>query len=234
MAASTALPHVRNILTSLRDTTRKRRQLVLLGQCAASPLDRDFVFAGDGMSRSKQRGRSAPAIVTFILSSVLLAPLALVSIAPAPAQAAHETVAFPGDYPAGVIVISQHQRRLYLTEGNGRAIRYPVAIGKAGKAWLGETHVEGKYIHPAWSPPAVVLRDHPNLPALIPGGSPHNPMGAAAITLQKYQVAIHGTNAHMRGSVGTAASYGCIRMYNEDVLDLYNRVEVGTPVIAVP
>ncbi len=147
---------------------------------------------------------------------------------------AREVVSFPSEYPAGTIVISQHERKLYFIEGNGRAIRYPIAVGMAGKAWLGESAVEGKYIAPAWSPPAIVSHDHPGLPRLIPGGSPHNPMGAAAITLTRYQVAIHGTTKSMRRSVGTAASYGCIRMYNEDVVDLYQRVSVGTPVIAVP
>ena len=77
-------------------------------------------------------------------------------------------------------------------------------------------------------------RDHPNLSRVIPGGSPRNPMGAAAITLNLSEVAIHGTSPSMRRSVGTAASYGCIRMYNEDVVDLYHRVEVGTPVVAIP
>ena len=88
----------------------------------------------------------------------------------------------------------------------------------------------GKYIRPDWSPPADVAADHPRLPSLIPGGSPRNPMGARAITLGVGNVAIHGTTAKMRGSIGTAASYGCIRMRNEDVIDLYNRVDVGTPV----
>lgn len=173
--------------------------------------------------------RRAAAILTLLLSSS-----ALLGTAATPAQAAHELVSFPSNYPAGVMVISVHQRRLYLTEGNGMAIRYPVAVGKMGKAWFGETRVEGKYLHPAWSPPASVLRDHPNLPAVIRGGAPSNPMGVAAIALERDEIAIHGTNAHMRGSIGTAASYGCIRMYNEDVLDLYSRVEVGTPVVAIP
>ncbi len=183
------------------------------------------------MSKRKQRSGHAPAVLTFISSIVAVGFLAGAIV---PAQAAHEMVAFAGNYPAGVIIISQHQRKLYFTEGDGRAIRYPVAVGMPGKSWLGETFVEGKFMHPDWSPPPVVHRDHPELPALIPGSSPYNPMGAAAITLQKEEVAIHGTNAHMRHSVGTAASYGCIRMYNEDVLDLYQRVSVGTPVLAVP
>ena len=111
---------------------------------------------------------------------------------------------------------------------------YPIAIGRAGKAWQGATFVEGKFVSPAWSAPWVVRRYHPALSRVIPGGSPRNPMGAAAITLDLSEVAIHGTSASMRVSVGTAASYGCIRMYNEDVVDLYHRVEVGTPVVAIP
>jgi lipoprotein-anchoring transpeptidase ErfK/SrfK len=152
---------------------------------------------------------------------------------PAGAQA-REFVAFPQAYPAGTIIIKQSERRLYFTTGPGTAVRYPIAIGRAGKAWQGETFVQGKYVAPAWSAPWVVLRDHPNLSRVIPGGSPRNPMGAAAITLNLSEVAIHGTSASMRRSVGTAASYGCIRMYNEDVVDLYHRVEVGTPVVAIP
>jgi len=157
----------------------------------------------------------------------------LASLMPAAVEA-RESVAFPAAYPAGMIVIKQHERKLYLTEGNGLAIRYPIAIGMAGRAWSGETSVEGKYIAPDWKAPAVVRAAHPNLNSVIPGGSPHNPMGAAAITLGLPEVAIHGTTASMRRSVGTAASFGCIRMYNEDVLDLYQRVSVGTPVVSIP
>ena len=150
------------------------------------------------------------------------------------AAQARETVAFPASYPAGMIIIKQSERKLYLTAGNGTAIRYPVAIGKSGKAWRGETYVSGKFVAPAWQAPEVVLHDHPNLSHVIPGGAPNNPMGAAALTLSLSEVAIHGTTRSMRKSVGTAASYGCIRMYNEDVVDLYQRVQVGTPVISVP
>lgn len=150
-----------------------------------------------------------------------------------PAFAARELVSSPFPYPAGTIVISKHQRRLYLQLGDGEALRYPVAVGMPGKAWLGWTSVVGKYVEPAWSPPADVKRDHPGLPNVIPGGSPHNPMGLRAMTLARPEIAIHGTTLAMRKSVGTAASYGCIRMYNEDIVDLFNRVVVGTPVVAV-
>jgi lipoprotein-anchoring transpeptidase ErfK/SrfK len=147
---------------------------------------------------------------------------------------ARETVAFPQAYRPGMIVIKQSERRLYLVTGPGAAIRYPVAIGRAGRAWRGETYIQGKYVRPSWAAPSVVRADHPQLRGVIPGGSARNPMGAAALMLGLDEVAIHGTSEAMRGSVGSAASYGCIRMYNEDVVDLYGRVQVGTPVVAIP
>ena len=144
---------------------------------------------------------------------------------------AREIVPFQNGVEPGSIVISVSQRKLYLVNGDGTAIRYPVAVGRPGKQWFGTKPIDGKYVAPAWSPPPEVKRDNPRLPNLIAGGSPHNPMGARAITLDRNQVAIHGTTAAMRPSVGTAASYGCIRMYNEDVIDLYDRVQVGATVL---
>lgn len=132
--------------------------------------------------------------------------------------------------PAQKIVINARKRQLLLVYGNGRVKKYPVAVPKAGKEWSGTSYIESMYEHPHWVPPADVAADHPELPRFIPGGSSRNPMGARAITLGTDQVAIHGTTRKMRRSIGTAASYGCIRMRNEDVIDLYNRVGVGTPV----
>ncbi len=100
--------------------------------------------------------------------------------------------------------------------------------------WRGPARVAAKYVEPAWSPPDSVRRDHPDLPEVIPGGSPINPMGARALALDRSEIAIHGTTRAMRASIGTAASYGCIRMLNEDVIDLYDRVSVGAPVIMTP
>ncbi|BDV34420.1 L,D-transpeptidase [Methylocystis iwaonis] len=150
------------------------------------------------------------------------------------AASARDTVAFAPGVEPGTIVISASQRRLFYVVSPGVAIRYPVAVPKRGKEWAGYAAVDGKYYEPDWSPPAVVRADHPELPNLIPGGSPRNPMGVAALTLDRGEVAIHGTTAKMRASVGTAASYGCIRMLNEDVVDLYSRVSVGSPVIMQP
>ena len=161
----------------------------------------------------------------------LLAIAALALLAP-PAFAG-SLVAFPTPYPAGAIVISQKARTLYLVVNPQAAIAYRVAVAKRGKEWSGFARIDGKYVEPAWSPPASVKRDHPELPNVIPGGSPRNPMGARALTLDRDEIAIHGTTDKMRASVGAAASYGCIRMYNEDVIDLYDRVDIGAPVIMI-
>jgi lipoprotein-anchoring transpeptidase ErfK/SrfK len=148
-------------------------------------------------------------------------------LAPAPALA-REVVHFAG-YSPGTVVVKTTERRLYYVVGDGTAIRYPVGVGKAGKQWSGPSSIDGKYIRPAWSPPPDVRRDKPSLPDVIPGGSPHNPMGVAAMTLSGGQYAIHGTN--VPSSIGGYVSYGCIRMFNADVLDLYGRVSVGTTVV---
>jgi lipoprotein-anchoring transpeptidase ErfK/SrfK len=150
------------------------------------------------------------------------------------AASARDTVAFSANVEPGTIVISASQRKLFYVVSPGVAIRYPVAVPKRGKEWSGYASVDGKYYHPDWVPPAVVKHDHPELPNFIPGGSPRNPMGIAALTLDRGEVAIHGTTSKMRASVGTAASYGCIRMLNEDVADLYSRVSVGSPVLMQP
>ena len=114
---------------------------------------------------------------------------------------------------------------------SGRAIRYPIAVPRNGQEWSGYARINGKFTNPDWSPPAVVKRANPNLPDIIPGGAPNNPMGVAALTLDRDEIAIHGTTRKMRASIGSAASFGCIRMYNEDVADLFSRVSVGTPVV---
>ena len=145
------------------------------------------------------------------------------------AGAAPDIVGFHGDYSPGTIVVKTNERRLYLVVEQGRAVRYPVGVGRSGKQWAGTTRIEGKFLNPAWSPPSEVKRDKPSMPDVIPGGSPRNPMGVAAMTLSGGEYAIHGTN--MPGSVGGFVSYGCIRMLNADISDLFGRVSVGTPVV---
>lgn len=136
--------------------------------------------------------------------------------------------------PPGAVVIRTRERKLYLVLGDGQAIRYPIAVARPDKQWHGTVHIDGKYVEPAWMPPPDVKRDNPRLPDYIAGGAPDNPMGARALTLSGDLYAIHGTTRRMRRSIGTYASYGCIRMFNEDIIDLYQRVRVGTPVIVIP
>jgi lipoprotein-anchoring transpeptidase ErfK/SrfK len=156
------------------------------------------------------------------------AAVCLVAAAPQAALANPNMVAFAG-YTPGTIVVKTNERRLYLVVDGQRALSYPVGVGKAGKQWQGTSHIDGKYVKPAWSPPAEVRRDKPSLPDVIPGGTPRNPMGVAAMTLAGTEYAIHGTN--MPGSIGGFVSYGCIRMYNQDITDLFDRVNVGTTVV---
>ena len=145
---------------------------------------------------------------------------------------AREVVAFRDtNISAGTIVVRTGERRLYYVIGDGRAVRYPVGVGMASKQWTGTTRIDGKYLRPAWSPPRDVKRDKPSLPDVIAGGSPRNPMGEAALTLAGGEYAIHGTNVPR--SIGGFVSYGCIRMFNQDVVDLYGRVSVGTTVMVV-
>jgi len=162
--------------------------------------------------------------------TMALAATLAIGIPGTAASAAPSLVASPNGYAPGTIVVKTHERKLYLILGEGHALRYPVGVGKAGKQWTGTAHIEGKYREPAWAPPADVKRDNPKIPDVIAGGSPSNPMGVAAMTLSGGgQYAIHGTNRP--GSVGGFVSYGCIRMYNADITDLYQRVSVGTPVV---
>lgn len=140
---------------------------------------------------------------------------------------AGEAVEFSGQGASGTIVVRTDERRLYFVTGKGRAIRYPVGVGRADKQWFGTTSVASKHIRPAWSPPAEIRRGRPNY--VIESGSPRNPMGAAALVLAHNELAIHGTNNP--GSVGGFVSWGCIRMHNKDITDLYERVGVGTRVV---
>ncbi|UZF91022.1 L,D-transpeptidase [Bosea sp. NBC_00550] len=164
--------------------------------------------------------------------AALLAPGLIVATNDA-AQAREVVGIRDARFEPGTIVIRTGERRLYYVVAPGEAIRYTIAVGKAGKQWRGVKYVEELQVDPAWAPPAEVRRDNPRLPDVIPGGSPRNPMGARVIGLGPGgQYAIHGTN--MPNTIGTAASYGCFRMHNQDVIDLYARVQMGTPVVVMP
>jgi lipoprotein-anchoring transpeptidase ErfK/SrfK len=142
------------------------------------------------------------------------------------ARADSSVVPFTG-YRAGTIVVKTQDRHLYYVLKGQRALEFPVGVGKQGWRWFGRAKVEGKYIKPAWQAPPELAHGHYG--TVIPGGSPRNPMGVAALTLRNGEYAIHGTNNPK--SVGGFVSHGCIRMYNKDITRLYALVSVGTPVI---
>jgi lipoprotein-anchoring transpeptidase ErfK/SrfK len=139
-----------------------------------------------------------------------------------------QTVAFPGNYAPGTIIVRHREKRLYYVLGNGQAIQYGVAVGREGAAWSGTSVVSNKREWPSWTPTPAILARQPNLPRHMEGG-PQNPMGARALYLGDTLYRIHGTNEPWM--IGEEVSSGCIRMTNEDVIDLYERTRMGATVI---
>jgi lipoprotein-anchoring transpeptidase ErfK/SrfK len=138
------------------------------------------------------------------------------------------TVAFPNKYKPGTIVIHTNERRLYLVLGNGEAMRYGIGVGREGFTWRGVRTITDKREWPSWTPPPEMLKRQPKLPRHMVGGR-DNPLGARAMYLGDTLYRIHGTNEY--NTIGTANSSGCIRLTNEDVIDLYGRVRIGATVI---
>jgi len=138
------------------------------------------------------------------------------------------------DYPTqekpGSIVIDTRGRYLYYVEGQGRAIRYGIGVGRFGFTWSGIKTVSQKREWPEWTPPPEMLKRRPDLPTWMTGGV-DNPLGARAIYLGSTLYRIHGTDEP--GTIGQAVSSGCFRMRNDDVIDLYDRVKIGTRVVVI-
>jgi lipoprotein-anchoring transpeptidase ErfK/SrfK len=149
-------------------------------------------------------------------------------LAAAARASTQDLVPFAG-YQPGTIVVKTHERRLYFVIGNGQALRFPVGVGRRGKTWTGRAVIDSKRVQPAWQAPPEIWGKRPGPPPIIPGGSPNNPMGEAALTVRGGEYAIHGTNNP--ASIGGFVSSGCIRMYNRDIVALYRMVGVGTPVV---
>ncbi len=126
------------------------------------------------------------------------------------------------------IIVSFGDKKLYWITAKGQAISYPIAVPRTQSRWSGVTSVSAKRVNPGWTPTPEMRRENPKLPAYMPGGHPQNPLGPRALYLGSSMYRIHGTDAPW--TIGTAVSKGCIRMYNEDVLDLYPRVPTGTKV----
>ncbi|TCT10609.1 lipoprotein-anchoring transpeptidase ErfK/SrfK [Tepidamorphus gemmatus] len=141
-----------------------------------------------------------------------------------------EVVDYHGPFAPGTIVVNTTERRLYYILGNGLALRYGIGVARPGFEWRGTHKVSQKREWPDWTPPPEMLQRQPDLPRHMPGGI-DNPLGARAMYLGSTLYRIHGSNDP--GSIGQAISSGCIRMLNEDVVDLYERVSIGTTVVVL-
>jgi lipoprotein-anchoring transpeptidase ErfK/SrfK len=141
-----------------------------------------------------------------------------------------QVVDYDGRHAPGTIIIDTPRRFLFLVEGEGRARRYGIGVGRPGFEWAGVKSITRKAEWPDWRPPPEMLKRRPDLPRFMAGG-PENPMGARGLYLGSSLYRIHGTNEPH--TIGQAVSSGCIRMRNEDVTDLYERVRVGTKVIVI-
>jgi lipoprotein-anchoring transpeptidase ErfK/SrfK len=143
---------------------------------------------------------------------------------------AREVVPFQRSHAPGTIVIDTAERYLYLVQGGGTAVRYSIGVARAGFEWRGSMPVTRKAQWPDWRPPPAMLQRQPDLPRFVPGG-PENPLGARALYLGDTLYRIHGTNEEH--TIGEPVSSGCIRMLNDDVIDLYERVRVGAQVVVL-
>jgi lipoprotein-anchoring transpeptidase ErfK/SrfK len=201
---------------------------------------------------------SAAALVAAVSTSALAGPLPLFPFEPAPyyapraaAYAPVETEApaveapapaaqsrfkrqvvnYPTSEAPGTVVIDTPNTYLYLVLGDGKALRYGIGVGREGFTWAGTKTVEKKAEWPDWHPPQEMLQRQPYLPRMMAGG-PGNPLGARAMYLSGSVYRIHGTNAP--DTIGQRVSSGCIRLTNENVIDLYSRVKVGAKVVVLP
>jgi lipoprotein-anchoring transpeptidase ErfK/SrfK len=148
-----------------------------------------------------------------------------------PANLKRQIVPFQTPEPAGTIVIDTAHTYLYLVLGNGQAMRYGVGVGREGFTWSGAERVTRMKEWPDWYPPAEMIERQPYLPRMMAGGET-NPLGARALYLGKTMYRIHGTN--QPSTIGKYVSSGCIRLTNEDIMDLYSRVQVGSRVVVLP
>jgi lipoprotein-anchoring transpeptidase ErfK/SrfK len=141
-----------------------------------------------------------------------------------------QVVEYSGKHGAGTIVVDTPNKFLYLVQDNGTAVRYGIGVGRPGFTWSGVKQISAKKEWPAWTPPPEMLARRPDLPRHMEGG-PDNPLGARAMYLGSSLYRIHGSNEPW--TIGTNVSSGCIRMRNEDVIDLYGRVNVGATVVVI-
>jgi lipoprotein-anchoring transpeptidase ErfK/SrfK len=167
--------------------------------------------------------RRAPQMVPF--------PPRVVRIPELPPEFRRQEVKYKGHLPVGTIIVDTPRRLLFLVQENGRAIRYGIGVGRPGFEWAGVKEITRKAEWPDWVAPREMLKRRPDIPRIVRGGDPENPLGSRALYLGSSLYRIHGTNEPE--SIGFDVSSGCIRMRNEDIADLYSRVKVGTKVLVI-
>lgn len=174
---------------------------------------------------------AAPASASFMIDPTTKKPLVNKYRSGAASSPIKKTIVEnPGNYKPGTIIVNTTERRLYLIQDDGKALKYGIGVGRDGFTWGGTHSVTMKREWPDWRPPAAMLKRRPDLPRFMPGG-PNNPMGARALYLGSTIYRIHGSNEPH--TIGQAVSSGCFRMTNEDVTDLYDRVPVGARVVVL-
>jgi lipoprotein-anchoring transpeptidase ErfK/SrfK len=186
----------------------------------------EFLFSGGGDS-AQRRGPVNQAQQPAYIGGPSQAQPARAAMDP---RFARQTVSYAGDEKPGTIVINTPERLLYLVEEDGKARRYGIGVGRPGFTWAGTHEVTAKREWPDWRPPDEMLKRRPDLPRYMPGG-PDNPLGARAMYLGSTLYRIHGSNEPW--TIGQQVSSGCIRMRNDDVIDLYEHVKVGTKVVVI-
>lgn len=186
-------------------------------------------------NRARKR-RSTLGIMSIVAGAVLMVAGPLSSAASAQdgwsefgGRLSKQTVSIKSSEAPGTIIVSFADRRLYKITSRGQAISYPIGVPKDIARWDGTLRVTQKRKNPAWRPTQSMLKRNPRLPSYVPGGHPQNPMGVRALYLGHTFYRIHGTDAPW--TIGKAASSGCVRMYNDHAIDLYNRTRVGAKVV---
>ena len=202
-----------------------------LGRLAAVALVAALALnalTADAASRKKRVARSVDAAASDSTASAGQGSVAFDLFNDGDMSAGAVSMSFSSKYNPGEIVVSFSDRRLYYVDGKGHALAYPIAVPREDARWAGVTSISDKRVNPAWTPTPHMLAKNPNLPSFVPGGHPMNPLGVRAMYLSGGEYRIHGTDAPW--TIGTAASSGCIRMFNADAIDLYGRAKVGARV----
>jgi lipoprotein-anchoring transpeptidase ErfK/SrfK len=198
---------------------------------ATALLTVPFAAQAQTLGYAPMQTQAYPQDQTYSQGYTSEAPQAADDDAALPDRLRRQIVSFDRNEPAGTIVIDTANTYLYYVLGQGRAIRYGVGVGRQGFTWAGVQNISRKAEWPDWHPPAEMIARQPYLPRFVAGG-PGNPLGARAMYLGSSQYRIHGTNDPT--TIGKFVSSGCIRLTNEDVADLFSRVDVGTKVVVLP